>query len=199
MNSPPDDLRSHIRATAAELFARHGYDVSMRRLAKEIGYTATTIYHHFESKDALVFAVVDQAFDDFRAALEAARDAHPEAGDQLHAMGEAYVRFAATHPHHYRLMFVQRPEFLAADELPGCDALPEPGNPRMKAFDVLLDVVARGLEVPRDSERARSMADAIWAHVHGISMLHLAMPEPFDEARVRAALEAMDELIAPLF
>lgn len=192
---PVDDLRTHIRETAAELFAQEGYEVSMRKLARHIGYTATTIYHHFENKDALVFAVVEESFETFRVQLAAARDEHEHPRDQLHAMGEAYVRFAVTHPHHYRLMFVQRPEFLAAEELPGCDALPQPGHPRMRAFDVLLDVVARGLQLPRDHERSRSMADAIWSCVHGVSMLHLAMPDEFDDARTEAALAAIDELL----
>ena len=48
---------------AAELFAAEGYDsVSMRKIAKRIGYTPMSIYLHFEDKADLLDCVCEQAF-----------------------------------------------------------------------------------------------------------------------------------------
>ena len=41
----------------------------MRAVAERIGYSATTIYLHFSDRDALLFAVLDEAFGEFRAAM----------------------------------------------------------------------------------------------------------------------------------
>ena len=50
-----DELRAKILDAARELFVAHGVEaVSMRKVAEKIGYTATTLYNHFEDKDALL-------------------------------------------------------------------------------------------------------------------------------------------------
>lgn len=53
--------REHILDVALGLIASHGAaKMSMRLLAKECGLNVAAIYHYFESKDALVAAVVDE-------------------------------------------------------------------------------------------------------------------------------------------
>jgi len=53
--------REHILDAALGLIASHGAaKMSMRMLAKECGLNVAAIYHYFESKDALVAAVVDE-------------------------------------------------------------------------------------------------------------------------------------------
>ncbi|MEM9696217.1 MAG: TetR/AcrR family transcriptional regulator [Myxococcota bacterium] len=197
--SPDEGLRSRLLDVAAELFSEQGYGVSMRKIAKRAGCTATAIYGHFENKDALVFAIVEDAFVRFRDALVAAKRRVSGHHAQLREMAEAYLRFAQEHPHHYTLMFVQRTQFLV-EPLPGvCIDEQRPDEPRVRAFDVLLDVVADGLHIPRSHPRAREVADAVWAAVHGLALLHLAMPEAFDPARVHAALQILDEMTVATF
>jgi AcrR family transcriptional regulator len=53
--------REHILDVALGLIATHGASgMSMRLLAKECGLNVAAIYHYFDSKDALVAAVVDE-------------------------------------------------------------------------------------------------------------------------------------------
>lgn len=53
--------REHILDVALGLIATHGAAaMSMRMLAKECGLNVAAIYHYFDSKDALVAAVVDE-------------------------------------------------------------------------------------------------------------------------------------------
>ncbi len=57
-----EQTRYQIMEAASRLFARHGfYGTSMADLALETGLTRAAFYHHFESKKALFFAVVQSA------------------------------------------------------------------------------------------------------------------------------------------
>ena len=68
-----EQTRQRIIQAATQLFARKGfYGTSIAHLAQAIGLTKGALYHHFESKDALFFAVVASVRDDWN--REVARD-----------------------------------------------------------------------------------------------------------------------------
>ena len=49
---------------AAELFAEHGYDsTTVRMIANALGVKAGSLYYHIESKDEVLFNVIDGALD----------------------------------------------------------------------------------------------------------------------------------------
>ncbi|QXI35849.1 TetR/AcrR family transcriptional regulator [Pseudomonas promysalinigenes] len=49
-----------VREKAVELFAAQGFgQVSMRDLASHSGIQAGSIYHHFESKESLLFEIAE--------------------------------------------------------------------------------------------------------------------------------------------
>lgn len=55
-----EQKRAHILKSAARVFAEQGYDrASMSVLAKECGISKANIYHYYNSKDALLFDVLD--------------------------------------------------------------------------------------------------------------------------------------------
>lgn len=55
-----DDKRAHILKSAARVFAREGFDrASMSQLAKECGISKANIYHYYDSKDAILFDILD--------------------------------------------------------------------------------------------------------------------------------------------
>jgi AcrR family transcriptional regulator len=55
-----DENRALILAGAARVFAREGFDrASMSRLATECGISKANIYHYYDSKDALLFDLLD--------------------------------------------------------------------------------------------------------------------------------------------
>src|SRR5689334_12394519 len=57
-----DDTREQIIHAAAELLATQGYTAtSLEQVAAHAGITKGTIYYHFESKEALYWAVVEPA------------------------------------------------------------------------------------------------------------------------------------------
>lgn len=57
----PEEIDAAILDTAAEVFARHGYDgTSVQQVADAVGYSKTGLLRRFPSKQALYDAVVDQ-------------------------------------------------------------------------------------------------------------------------------------------
>lgn len=55
-----DQKRAQILKSAARVFAREGFDrASMNLLARECGISKANIYHYYNSKDALLFDILD--------------------------------------------------------------------------------------------------------------------------------------------
>lgn len=106
------DLRDLILKAAGEEFLEKGYDTfSLRRVAERIGYTPTTIYLHFQSKDDLLLATVQDGFEAFDKRMEQTAAAHPDPIKRIEALGRAYIEFGLQNPALYRLMFMQRSDF----------------------------------------------------------------------------------------
>ncbi len=165
------DLRARILAAAAELFVEQGYEgLSLRKLASQIGYTAPTIYLHFENKDALLFALLDEGYNQLGAQLRAAVDSAVDPLAALEALGRAYIAFGHGHPQHYQLMFMRRADFLQAR----LAARPAANDP----FNTLQEAVARAVEaglIPPGAVFDYSLT--LWAAVHGlVGLLFIGPP-----------------------
>lgn len=107
------DLRRAILDQARHLLVNEGYDrLSMRKIASAVGCSATSIYLHFESKDALTHALIDEGMQRLGDALDAA-DPGGAAPARLDALGHAYVRFGLDNPEYYQIMFQLHPERMA--------------------------------------------------------------------------------------
>jgi AcrR family transcriptional regulator len=83
--------------------ARSVDDVSIRAVAEAVGVTPPSIYLHFADKNDLLNAVVIDVFGELDKAMVAAGDDETTPLGKLRAYGRAYVRFAVTHPEHYRI------------------------------------------------------------------------------------------------
>ena len=167
-----ETLRRTILDAASALFVEHGYEqFSLRQVAERIGYTATTIYHHFADKDELLFEVLLEGFESFGRRLQEAYDCETDPAARLEATGRAYVRFGLEHRAHYRLMFMERPEFLLR---PGVN---ENREPTIDSFGVLFKIVeeliASGSVEPADP---LTLSNLLWSGVHGIVALAIASP-----------------------
>ncbi|MDC0659586.1 TetR/AcrR family transcriptional regulator [Leisingera sp. SS27] len=55
-----DEKRAQILKSAAKVFADSGYDrASMTQLARECGISKANIYHYYDSKDAVLYGLLD--------------------------------------------------------------------------------------------------------------------------------------------
>lgn len=89
------DTRSRILEVAAELFMDRGYaGTSVNAIGKRLGISAPALYWHFPSKEAILFALLEQVLDDFTRALETSEvDPVPK----LSALVRQYVLFQLEH------------------------------------------------------------------------------------------------------
>lgn len=181
-----EDLRRAILDAAGALFLEQGYEgLSMRQIAERIGYSATTIYRHFEDKDDLLYAIVQDGFQRFGAQLQRAARAAEGGGPQerLRALGQAYVEFGLKNPVYYRLMFMQRHDILfesrAAETAPMIDS-----------FAVLRQSVEAGMKagVLRAGD-PETTSTVIWAVMHGITSLAIAGEKRFARRQIRQSTE----------
>jgi AcrR family transcriptional regulator len=183
------ELRQAILDAAAALFVEQGYvSFSLRKLAEQIGYSATTIYLYFASKEDLLFTVADEGFTRFGGQVLAAAAGHSDPLARLEAIWRAYVQFGLKHPAYYQLMFMDGGDFLMGYRI-------GERKPRIGALDVVENSISEGIAAGliRPGPSA-AMADALWAAVHGVVALHIALPF-INYERAEAAAEAVLTLI----
>jgi AcrR family transcriptional regulator len=162
------DLRQTILEAGVKLFAEKGYEgFSLRQVAEEVGYTPTTIYLYFKDKDDLLLNVVYEGFKLFGESLEQGYKSSDDVLERFRAVGWGYFNFAMANPVHYRLMFMQRGEFLRQKPPEGYSAI-------IDSFGVIQRVIAEGMEAGvMHQADVRTTSALIWANVHGVISLIL--------------------------
>ena len=146
--------------------------VSMREIAKKINYSATTLYHHFADKEALLQAVCDE---DFLALAGGMREIMQLPGliARIQALCNGYAQFALRHPNHYRLMFMtpRAPCNLDITKI-------QQGNTEQDAYAQLKLVVQEAFDArlfKPDITNIELIAQTLWASTHGVCSLEIAL------------------------
>lgn len=173
--SPEDreKLRTSILDAARSLFIERGIEaVSMREIAKKINYSATTLYHHFADKEALLQAVCDE---DFLALACGMREIMqiPDLITRIQALCKGYALFALQHPNHYRLMFMtpRAPCNLEITQI-------QQGDTEQDAYAQLKLVVQEAFDAGLfkfELTDFELIAQTLWAGTHGVCSLEIAL------------------------
>ena len=102
------NLQEAIKETAWKQIAELGAPaLSLRAIARELKITAPAIYNYFPDRDALVTALIIDAFTSFGDWQLEARNAVPEEDlkGRMEAIGIAYRNWAQAFPQRYQLIF----------------------------------------------------------------------------------------------
>lgn len=169
------ELQLKILAAARSLFVKRGYEaVTMREIARKIGYTATALYYHFPDKDSLLLKLCETDFLALSAYFKRlGRVADPI--ERIRKVGLAYVSFGLEYPQHYRLMFMTPHPEPPRDQI-GI----EHGNPDEDAYAYLLQAIREAIEAKRlraEFQDPELVAQIFWAGVHGLVALQLTKRE----------------------
>ncbi|WP_460418857.1 TetR/AcrR family transcriptional regulator [Pseudomonas sp. microsymbiont 2] len=92
------------RERAMALFAEKGFgQVSMRELAAHIGLTAGSLYHHFPSKQHLLYDLIEELYEELLATLDQGRRALAQGRPVLACLIAAHWHLHAERPLQFRL------------------------------------------------------------------------------------------------
>lgn len=104
--------RSKLIRAARKAFATQGYaDASMDELTASVSLTRGALYHNFEDKKGLLWAVVEQIDGEMAERLRAIREQAPTLWQGLLAEGSAYIEMALD-PEIQRIMLLDGPAVL---------------------------------------------------------------------------------------
>ena len=160
--------RTRILAAAKAIHQHAGDDgLSMRRIAARLGVTAPAIYHHFLNRDAILEAVSDDGFERLLARIERRPRRRGPLKQCLDTL-VVYREFALDEPHVFGVMFIAR--------RPRARRFPDDfAARRSAAFSLLADRVAAAMAAGelRDDD-PNEVALTLWAHAHGLILLHRA-------------------------
>ncbi len=180
-------------AAALAVLARSGVDaLTTRAIAAQAGVSPTALYRHFTNREALIDAVVAETYKMFRRALISTV---PVGGDGawLRVAFDRYLRFALDHPNHYRLLF--------ASEHGHVDRYPHDflvGG--TSGFRALRDLVLACMESGTLTRgEPGDVALTLYAHMHGLIMLHLAGRFSHDDEKFAEFFHrSMEQIVAGL-
>ncbi|WP_203836092.1 TetR/AcrR family transcriptional regulator [Winogradskya humida] len=163
-------LRADIVAAAASILDETGDEqaVTLRAVARQIGIAAPSIYRHFADRQAILVALVGEAFAEFEQRLRDAAVAEDPVV-RLRAVCDAYLEYARSRPQRYRVMFGglwSAPDAVAAEAMTP-DAAAELGQGALRVIaGTLQDCVTAGRSTSDDP-----LADAValWLGLHGLA------------------------------
>lgn len=162
-----EGLKAALLDAARRLCLVNGVDgVSARKIAREVGCSATAIYLYYKSLDDLLHHLRMEGHQLLAQYFHEVDGTLPPL-DRLREIGRAYYRFGVEHPSYYQLMFLHR-----FREVPRRDFI------QQEIFTLLVvrDVIRAGI----DSGAIRAdldpmvLANGAWSTVHGLTSLAVA-------------------------
>lgn len=162
-------LRRAILDYTRHLLVEEGYNnLSMRKIARAVGCSATSIYLHFANKDALFHALIDEGFALLNDVLQEVAAAHADPPDRLEALSRRYVHFGLDNPELYEVMFLLHPERMA--RYPA-----ERYRRARRNLELFAEALHDGADAGQfDVDDPAVAASVLWASLHGATALLLA-------------------------
>jgi len=191
------DLRKALVDAAAALAAEQGSEaVSLRDVARRAHVSHAAPYHHFTGKAELLHAVALEGFRrmdmEMHAAMVRQHKGTPYA--RLAALGQAYIRFAARHPHYFKAMYrgvTPNKAFL------------DPDDHSHKNFNLLVRTVQDCLgETGKPGQKTMAKVLAAWATVHGMACLWVERglcDTPFENKSIESLARSVTETCRVIF
>lgn len=169
IESKKRDLKCQIIDAARELLLSEGYrNLSLRKIARSIGVSATSIYLHFDNKDNLVHALIDEAIVALNMRLEESVQSVSDPIGQLKHLAYAYVQFALQHPRQYQIIYL-----VSSDEMARYPK--EKFRKARKGYKTVRNVLLEGKEAGLMKEHKPDIAAyTFWAQMHGVMSVVLS-------------------------
>ncbi|WP_151083175.1 TetR/AcrR family transcriptional regulator [Nocardioides cynanchi] len=140
-----------IKRVARLHLATAGADLSLRSVARELGMVSSAVYRYFESRDALLTAIIIDAYDEMGEAVERAESGvrRSDLRGRWQAAGHAVRDWSRGHPAEYGLLYGTPVPGYSAPE----DTIGPASRPVVVMTAILRDGLERGILVPAPHER----------------------------------------------
>lgn len=159
-----DELKALALRAAGDIVAESGAAaLSMREVARRIGYTVGALYLVFTNLDDLVVHLNEQTIIELRESLQRIRGRTNQPAQNLRLLVAAYLGFALLHTARWRLVFEHR--------LPDGQKAPPTYAGHTAAIFVLVCDRLREAGITQDDAATAELATALWSGAHGICML----------------------------
>lgn len=177
------ELTREIKASARRQIAEVGASaLSLRAVSRELGMVSSALYRYFPSRDALLTALIVDAFDavgEVAEQVEAERPAAAGFTRRWVALGTAVREWAVAQPHDYALIY--------GSPVPGYQAPADTVDPAARVSLVALRLVADGVAAGEiDATAAAPMPRSVHGEMAALrDGVGLALP---DEVLARTLL-----------
>src|SRR4051794_2863195 len=216
---PPPNRRDRLRAQTLQEIHAHAWAqvdasgaaaLSSNAIAKAMGMSGPAIYRYYDSRDALLGALILEAYGELAAVMRAVPEAAARKAPErrVAAVCQAYRAWALAHPRRYAMLFEPRPGDVADSaaaiaeiqsgmnvllELLGEVAAGAAPSGRPDRLDQQLTRWAAARSVPGTPPRhVLRLGVLTWTRLHGIVSLEIA--GVFDAMGLDAALLLEAEL-----
>jgi AcrR family transcriptional regulator len=160
------NLREELVTAAVEIVQKSGPDaLTLRRVATRLGVSQMAPYRHFDTKGALLAAVAVDGFQKLQSEMvRAARRSGAGRVARYQAVAIAYVRFALSHPAHFKVMYGRRPEEFRSGPV---------AEVAQAVFDYFRGTIVACIEGGESNAKSATVvAVDAWAYVHGLLVLY---------------------------
>ena len=166
MTAETQDRRGLILASAAEMFARKGIGATtVREIADAVGVLSGSLYHHFESKDAIVEEILSGYLDAIQARYAEVLQSGESPAQCLHDLVLTSLQVANEQP--YATAIYQNELHYLREQERFTDVLAGAGNVQRTWLKVIEQGVADGAFRDDIDPRVfyRLIRDAVWLSV----------------------------------
>jgi AcrR family transcriptional regulator len=176
-------LRGEILAAASKMFADRGYEaVTLREIAKDIGYTHAVIYQYFPDKWHILAELSRETIGLMVQNFDAIAAKYPAPKERLLATSRGLIQFCTAHPQQFRNVF------FGPENRNGVRAgqyINDLGAPLFQRFVQLFFDVARDEGLPNKNDIV--VAHTWWFTIFGLATLFVIqgiVPDLPDQALV---------------
>lgn len=161
------NLREDILSAARTLAAQDGWQhVTIRKVAEQIDYSPPMIYEHFESKEAMLVALMREGFAQLHSAIKHAYSHAKGPRAAVRSIALAYCHFAWQSPELYQVMF-------------GLGSVPFCRDPLPEEISAVYKTTKKAIEELQTKTQAHipncdDAVEILWASLHGVIALAMA-------------------------
>lgn len=187
------EMRRNVLNIAERVVSEEGFEaLTIRGIARELGYSPGAIYEYFENKEAILVTLFFHGTDGFVDRLEKSWNSFPPDADAISVflqMGTVFRSFALENPELYRFSYnvMKQPADWGEEE----GELP-------KGFDLIIKATDRGIAAG-DLINADpiTIAMSMWTAAHGFVSLEIS--GHFDHFRDTGVLADNDDVVHHMY